>query len=209
MWGSIDMISRIWHIKIDFYWLRIGVSVTFYHWTNCFRKSRKRPNHQLLVWFIKCIDDNVYCRVLLSFKALCKYWQNACWNGISNLNLQQEKEYLEQCVHLLAPTKNKVVKHFINTGKFGRRIWMNHYKMLYLIRTTTQETKLDKHLKSIWTTLSVQVMAPNFVSHTNASAKMIKKYQKLIFLKIYSKRKIMSVFEKLDTKNYTTASEGR
>ena len=86
---------------------------------------------------------------------------------------------------------------------------MNHYKMLYLIRTTTQETKLDKHLKSIWTTLSVQVMAPNFVSHTNASAKMIKKYQKLIILKIYSKRKIMSVFEKLDTKNYTTASEGR
>ncbi len=25
MWGSIDMISRKWHITIDIYWLRIGV----------------------------------------------------------------------------------------------------------------------------------------------------------------------------------------
>jgi hypothetical protein len=47
-------------------------------------------------------------------------------------------------------------------------------------------------------------MAPNFASHINASAKMIKKYQKLIFLKIYSKRQILSVFKMLDTKNYTT-----
>jgi len=52
-------------------------------------------------------------------------------------------------------------------------------------------------------------MAPNFASHTNASAKMIKKYRKLIVLKIYSKKKILSVFEKLDTNNYTTTSEGR
>ena len=51
-------------------------------------------------------------------------------------------------------------------------------------------------------------MVPNFASLTNASAKVIKNYQKLIFLKIYSRRKIMTVFKKLDTKNYMTTSEG-
>ncbi len=96
---------------------------------------------------IICIDNNVFCRVLMSFKALCKYWQNACWNVISNLNLQQEREYLKQCGHLLAPTKNMVIKHFIATGKFGWKISTNHYEMLCLIRTTTQGKKLDKHLK--------------------------------------------------------------
>ena len=140
---------------------------------------------------IICIDNNVYCHVLMSFKALCKYWQNACWNGISNLYLQQEWEYLKQCGHLLALTKNMVIKHFIATGKFGWRISINHYEMLCLIRTTTQGKKIDKHLNNISTTLSVQVMAPNSTSHTTASAKMIKKYWKLIFLKIYSKRKIL------------------
>ena len=83
---------------------------------------------------IICIDNNVYCCVLMSFKALCKYWQNACWNGISNLNLQQEREYLKWCRRLLAP----VIKHFIATGKFGWKISTNHYEMLCLIRTTTQ-----------------------------------------------------------------------
>jgi hypothetical protein len=51
-------------------------------------------------------------------------------------------------------------------------------------------------------------MVPNFASLTNASAKVIKKNQKLIFLKKYSRRKILTVFKKLDTKNYMTTSEG-
>jgi len=71
---------------------------------------------------------------------------------------------------------------------------INNYEMLCLIRTTTQGKKLDKHLNNISTTLSVQIMASNFASHTNASAKMIKKYRKLIFLKICSKRKILGFF---------------
>ncbi len=153
-------------------------------------------------------DLTIQAHVLLSFRALCKYWQNACWNGISNPNLQQEREYSEQCRHLLAPTKNKVIKHFIDTGKLGWRTSINHYKMLCLIKTITQGTKLDKHLYSITTTLSVQAMVPNFASLTNASVKVIKNYRRLIFLKIYSRRKIMTVFEKLDTKNYMTTSEG-
>ena len=108
---------------------------------------------------------------------------------------------------MLAQTKNKVVKHFIDTGKFGWRISIKHYKMLCLIITKTQGTKLDKHLRNISTTLSAQVMVPNFVSHTNASAKVMTKYQKLIFLKISSRRKTLSVFEKLDTKSYVTTLE--
>jgi hypothetical protein len=51
-------------------------------------------------------------------------------------------------------------------------------------------------------------MVPNFASLTNASAKVFKKNQKLIFLKIYSKRKILTVFEKLDTKIYMTTLKG-
>jgi hypothetical protein len=72
---------------------------------------------------------------------------------------------------------------FIDTGKFGWRISIKHYKMLCLIITKTQGTKLDKHLRNISTTLSAQAMVPNFVSHTNASAKVMTKYRKLIFLK--------------------------
>jgi hypothetical protein len=51
-------------------------------------------------------------------------------------------------------------------------------------------------------------MVPNFASLTNASAKVIKKNRKLIFLKISSRRKFLTVFEKLETKNYMTTSEG-
>jgi hypothetical protein len=79
--------------------------------------------------------------------------------------------------------------------------------MLCLIIPTTQGRKLDKHLRNILTTLSAQVMAPNFVSHTNASAKVMKKYQKLKFLKISSRRKTLNVLEKLDTKSYVTMLE--
>ena len=42
-----------------------------------------------------------------------------------DIKSKQKREYLEQCGHLLAPTKNKVLKHFINTGKFGWRISIN------------------------------------------------------------------------------------
>ena len=112
-----------------------------------------------------------------------------------------------QCKHLLVQTKNKVVKHFIDTGKFGWRISIKHYEMLCLIITKTQGTKLDKHLRNISTTLSAQVMVPNFVSHTNASAKVMTKYRKLIFLKISSRRKTLSVFKKLDAKSYVTTLE--
>ncbi len=88
----------------------------------------------------------------------------------------KEREYSEQCEHLLAQTKNKVVKHFIDTDKFGWRISIKHYKMLCLIVTKTQGTKLNKYLRNILTTLSAQVMVPNFASHTNASAKVMTKY---------------------------------
>ena len=72
---------------------------------------------------------------------------------MSNLNLQQERGYLEKYGRLLASTKNRVVKHFIGTGKFEWKKSTNYYKMLCLIRTTTQETKLDRHFKDISTTL--------------------------------------------------------
>ncbi len=72
---------------------------------------------------------------------------------MSNLNLEQERGYLEQYRHLLALTKNRVVKHFIGTGKFGWKKSTSYYGMLCLIRTTTQETKLDRHFKDTSTTL--------------------------------------------------------
>jgi hypothetical protein len=51
-------------------------------------------------------------------------------------------------------------------------------------------------------------MDPTFASHTNALVKRIKKHWKLIFLKVYSKRKNLIVFVKQGTKNYAMTSEG-
>jgi hypothetical protein len=56
--------------------------------------------------------------------------------------------------------------------------------------------------------LLVQVMDPNFESHKNALVKRIKKHLKLVFLKVYSKRKNLIVYVKQGTKNYAMTSEG-
>ena len=105
--------------------------------------------------------------------------------------------------------------------KQGRKTLLQHWQIwVEAINKSIKNVLFDKDKNTrnkAWQTLEKRIdnlistsYGPQFcITHKNASAKMIKKYQKLIILKIYSKRKIMSVFEKLDTKNYTTASEGR
>ncbi len=51
-------------------------------------------------------------------------------------------------------------------------------------------------------------MDPNFVSHTNALVKRIKKHWKLVFLTVYSKRKNLIVYVEQGTRNCAMTLEG-
>ncbi len=120
--------------------IRIGVRVTFSHCTNHLQKLWKRPNCQLLMWSYKMHRQQHLLPCSLDFQSVMQilkdcmlkweiksksstgkgYWQIACRNEISNLNLQQEREYLEQCG----------VRAFADTDKEqGRKTLHQHWQI--------------------------------------------------------------------------------
>ncbi len=72
---------------------------------------------------LKCSEEDCLADFVLRKDARLN---NPGSNRIPKLKLQEEKEYLVQCGHLLALMKNKAKKHFTDTGKFGWRKSIKH-----------------------------------------------------------------------------------
>ncbi len=100
----------------------------------------------------------------------------------------------------------------------GRKILHRHWQIwledmnqslqnaLFDKDTNTRNKARQTFIKHINNLISTSY-GPQFCFTHKCISESDQEESKLIFLKIYSRRKILTVFEKLDTKNYMTMSE--